>query len=1653
MKADIVDLNLLSLSFPEPIYQEVVRSNFLDIIEEKSEENSLIKILGGSGSGKTILLRQFCEKNSHKSLSIFISPIRSLTYDLSFILNNLIRQIRYLTKKEVKDDFIEDDVQLKMVFSREISNLKIYAQSEGPIYFVIDGLSHLTEDSGFIIDQLLSDLLPIGSKNIKFIFSLDNQIKNNAKDKIEKININYTSVQMLGLTADEVARVFVDFPQLTTEEFEYIRSLFKGRPSDVLALKAVLQNKGIEDTTQILSQLPKDMFEYSWKTIDEENTKLLKIMSLVVFSKRDLEITEISEILNEEESNIIKELANNLFFYVEENKILSKSESFIRQLKDKLKNYKKDTYSYLADSITKSENKNDFWLLPQYYEESGNYNELYSILDNPTYVSVIISSKSMSSLKMLVSSGLRVSNQTNSLPNIIKYSLEKSLIHDRSTYSKALEIEALMALNDEEKAISIARSLPVLEDKIQYLCFIAKNKREKKGVVQPEILNEIRQLYLKLDFDYLGGKGIEIASELISVDPELAIDLVEKTFDFVDDENSFDKVMVALSLEKLGNSEQDNYDVFETIHNKVKDEKIKDDFSALFHFSKNSSPKTIISDLKNVEALSARINMLAAWCEYNESSVHSLSIIKYAFSQLASSPEHQSNAGIYFKLSFQLLNQTEDISSGILELFESRLDLLEINGPTLQYVRLILNMIKGSDSYNTANTLDRIELLYLFISEIEDSPLKLEANSYFLNTLKELENLTYYNEKSDIEKILQTDIENVLKEIVSDYGYQEELLGKSLRILVKNNLELCLSTVLSVNTIENREKLYSALMSGLGEDFELFGTDKKRIILTEIIKILNNFDYDIDFYDYGVKKIIDFTFEHSNEDPGFLSKSLFFQLQNKVDKVREIHIKLVCLCKLVMMVSRIKELEEFNSQQIEDNILNLWSLVDVFPRKIQIGYEAVTLLAKDKTELSRKISDKILEEKSQYRFFESYDLWSYLLGIRLLIRSLKGVVNNESTDFEKYIDKINNLIKHIESYGEKAVILSNLLITLNEKVSVSIQRKIKKEIIDLINDISNEDLRYKATVIKKCAPALFLHSRAFADEQLNLLSSKEKDEVYSQVCFYYLTKTDNFEPFDMSQKAQYNCDYEDLINTLAIIDKIESDAMKYSFIKKILEVVNENNSTKLNNEMTANIKDKVNEIIKNNFNSPIFIKHEGYKLLSQIESILTFEQFSKAKIETVLQKVDLIPNISDRIFCKTTIASRIKKPKYNEFRDEILDDCEALIENINSVSEKVLRFEDMAESVHGRKGTREKKYITKAIDLIDFKDNSHTNSEKRLIDLAYQLDPEFADSLVSSISQKANDEDTKRLEKELNYLELKDKVTNDKGKEDLSKLNYKEAERLCKISWRCLGELNANTISSRKIELMGDYIRTASLLPLSESYPIYSWLVENSNRRNTSNGKFTKELFESIYVSCNFSLLKESEEKREIMGMDEFYEESKKNSILVKEGMREEAIQFLISHMEENEPDTIIICDPYFGKEELTLIREFQSRLDDVEFKVFTSLKNLKERCENPDFGEEFSDHWKLQVSHENPPFIEFCVAGLKDDTSPIHDRFILFGEKGFEIGGSLNGLGKQKEMAITELQSELYEEINTSLDHYFNNHQRYFRDNRMDVKISSFTI
>lgn len=137
--------------------------------------------------------------------------------------------------------------------------------------------------------------------------------------------------------------------------------------------------------------------------------------------------------------------------------------------------------------------------------------------------------------------------------------------------------------------------------------------------------------------------------------------------------------------------------------------------------------------------------------------------------------------------------------------------------------------------------------------------------------------------------------------------------------------------------------------------------------------------------------------------------------------------------------------------------------------------------------------------------------------------------------------------------------------------------------------------------------------------------------------------------------------------------------------------------------------------------------------------------------------------------------------------------------------------------------------------------------------------------------------------------------------------------------------------------------------------------------------------------------------------------------IVLNYSMRGGRIREWVSAQDDNR---IQISDPYFGPDDLEVIKAIAEIASDKEIVVITSREQMNRKLKGISPEEAFRDAWD-ELCEGAPPQTEIVVVGFgPDGKHPIHDRWIVSGKSGLRLGTSPNSIGLIRISEISEMDA-----------------------------------
>ncbi len=145
-------------------------------------------------------------------------------------------------------------------------------------------------------------------------------------------------------------------------------------------------------------------------------------------------------------------------------------------------------------------------------------------------------------------------------------------------------------------------------------------------------------------------------------------------------------------------------------------------------------------------------------------------------------------------------------------------------------------------------------------------------------------------------------------------------------------------------------------------------------------------------------------------------------------------------------------------------------------------------------------------------------------------------------------------------------------------------------------------------------------------------------------------------------------------------------------------------------------------------------------------------------------------------------------------------------------------------------------------------DKDCTRIRRRIVDLAYSINPEFAATIVEFCNA---DQARKEVQRRLAVLSLKTRMVSNGVDKSIS-----QTDDVVDASWLLSGALRSGRVSTLAPEEIRQYLKIAGSKTLIEAYPIYSWFIENAIVRFSKTDQartYLRPLFDAISLGAQFS--------------------------------------------------------------------------------------------------------------------------------------------------------------------------------------------------------
>ncbi len=1638
-QTEIMDLTTVSTSFPHLLSPQIVRENILDAIDMTFAGEAQVLIVEGSeGIGKTTLLAQFAQRHSNRAISLFIKSASHWAYDPLILKRDLCNQLHWvLLQEELRPSEITSDDMLRDYITALQRRARL-----NDYYFVIDGLHEIPQENEPVREVIL-DMLPWSLSGFRFLFSGEaNQIpKQRMQHVISKIS------QLPPFSFDETKRYFSDL-NLDDYIIEKLHKSYRGFPSKLASARRILSSNAQKYLQDFPNIFP-NPHEIEWREVDANNNQQVILLAIVAHEVRELTTTDLSRIMDIT-SEKVTELIQSLNFVLTDtqNDVVSfVSEEFRKFVSVQLRHLK-DTVSefVITDLLRDPEGDSALAYLPEHLEQAGKPKELIEYLSPERFTKIVERTQSLSIVRQKAALGVQASLELHRDDDLLRFSIQESMISelDKAEVWRS-EVEARMALGDYTSALALAQRTAMKEDRLHLLAIIAKVKLEHNITPEIELKEQIRQLYNQIDPAKLGERAIDIAADLFYSFRDLAINLVEKSTTRNDDENALDWAFARLSIaaSKVGDKRIQSNDMVEDIRSRIKDPKARSFSAAASLLLGEYSAKEIIAEVEKLDSAIVKMLLLRQWALDNKRRTDACDVIDFGLQLAIKTTKHAFNARDYREIASPLPFVSESSKAkSLVSVFDSQKSTIEHIGPTEDYIRLQLVLAHCESKFDFEAAGNRIIDVYLHIDDLKDLATKTNCMARLAALLVDIDPRRLLDRQDNLHTCVFDDLLTGTNLILETTGDHYQNTSGIIQSVAKTRRDLALDFATRLNTEDRRDKaLFDIIKTSL------------RVSLNKIdLQFVDNLRdklEDLDLKDEAILAVIERFFDEDENIDVFMPYILRFithidTIQNAIERCRA-----YCLA-FSILVKRDHEKYASITSSILKNLDISWQAIDEGWLKVNNGFKIAESLATVSAETAQMYIDKTETARNEFKISDSGTAQTYLCCLLLAIRAYGGLLPYRVAT-QPDLERLTQLVDRLPSNGDRAALWADLALRCSiSKKSDECRQIVAEHVRPLIDDISSDNPGRKTEVIVLTAPALYRAQPKAALELISKLPRQSKNSAYSHIVSFILQKISLSDPYDASRRQGYDIDYEDILEIFDLMDLMEIDATISNFVKLIVDsVISGKNKPggMLTREQRNNLVYRLQEIVKNKLPSPRYIKHEGYRILTQayILRLQTSHHQIQQKWLDLIDEARSIPNLNDKAYVLSNIATILPPEKFD--RKQLIQEAKGISDNVPVLLERINLYHNLAKCVETIDKSLFRKYLELAMQLTHQKNDSNFyDVQKDIIDLAYQKDPTFAATLASSID---DDPVRKRLNQRIQLFKAKERMIDPResdAEKDIPGHIYSQA------AWMALTVLNTERVNTVKFEHTREFIRIASTLSMKESYPILAWVIENAVKRFATTEqarKYLRPVFDSILLGAELAgRMTVPFTIPSLQFQDRIITISNNKSLVLQSGDREKAVQFMKDWFEYQVQEYLKIQDPYFGLNDLEFLKLLISVNPNCEVYVLTGLANQEKSSKS--LKEIYRDYWHQNISDQRPPDTEVVIVGNQQGRAPFHDRWLITKGGGLRLGTSLNSLGR-KVSEISHMSSEEVLEREHILDKYLIYHKKDSDDGKLQYE--TFTL
>lgn len=1576
-------LNMFMLSETRPRMREEIisRERYLDFFEEQFGEDRILCVDGPEGVGVTTTLALFAKRHGDDCASYFNNGWSRHLLNPHIIAQSLLAQLSLFTGLTLNPEEKETSLAQCIFRLNKASKNKL-------LYFVFDGFYSLPTE---YVDGIKTLLLPLfGLENVRFLFAgTEESIRQLLPEGVHAKETNKILRFQRNDVEDYLNRVF---PELNKEIIETVYDLSDhGLARRISILIEKLKKDGIQKIRDYYTYNVTDFYEEDYDWIEaQDDRNLYLMMSLLTFSERPLNKNSIMHTLKLEDEVMSALMEKSKDYVEEENGLINlRSDDFRKYLRDKLLKYKTDIELLMIDQIERSGGEAEkFVYLPALYKHVKDNKQLVNYLTSENVQRYLVDNKSQAALNEQCEYGFNACTDFETQAGAsFRFAINRSVSREiEKNELSDTEIEALIAIGDEEQAFDLTQHVFLLEEKLKSLLIIAQAGKNLSGAMREQIDMQIDMLTRTIRFEHIPDKALELAKLMLPVNIEKALEIIDKVAKVTKDRQQIDRLYAAFSLSYFNEGKNDENDTTKTdiANTRIVDEGLRMMTSVMKSIMNDRTAAQVVAKMKELPTPSGQLYFLRFWIPEHSKWEDIGDAVEYAVKLVIDTSATTMPKVTFLRMFCKPLPNMNELQ---VRKVVGLLDAVTVNikFPTVEYVRLMILVIRAVVKYDKKEAENRLQALYLEILELKDKALQAHCKALLLRDYEKL------GEKNDVENWLapsfklQNEIfDDVLEELQSS-AYHLKVVEGPIKVLVCDYPSFVKDVIARMNTAERQTRAYL-----LAATEYIRQTDVKKINWKYFLTLFENITYDKTDRDKPLLELLHKIIDVNDKDTILLQtvkdNYLLFMEVERADELCYFLASLyVWLCNNYIdeIFNDGSSVEAFK-KKVKDDLDRAWNTIRVPWLKVNTGYQIGKVLSKIslKQEARDYVSKTAEVRKNQMlsslscveAYGESLNLYSHSLGI--LIRS--GLSRDE--DFEQF----SKLMDYDGSEGEAIIEWSRIALECYGVNDIERFNKIMNRYVT--KSLKDFSIYQQKSVLYNISPALYMSLPTLLYGRLEEYDTNFMNACIENVARYILTKypypehtsTNSIEPQIPLEKKDY-----ELI--LDLMEHTQDDGFIFNYTDVLTRSIKNNRGNKLSREMQRVLLDTLQDIV--NRRLPMYggIQHEGYKIActAMIEDSKAGGNVDAA---TLKQRIEGVNNRADQALLYSLVARNLKR---SSEKAEFIDIALEKAEGINFTFDRMNRFSMcVQETILTSSHLKAQSVGKKVMELMNKDRNGSYQDYQRMLDIVRDNDEELADTMLEMVDDDPARVQYKSMLKQRAQSSKKIEAAKNDFKQ-LQKLNYDEQVRFFDKQMEVL-------VKKKNVPRnLSDTHPVISIIyhnPITDTQNAVLYFMENVCQKNALNGKYKfliREMHNAIADNIKIILAIASGTKDKLDRVIRIVNEKiDANDAIIQVGQKDKGVRRLLDWYKSNPKDVLRIIDPYFHAEDLYVIKMMMDINNDLNCLILT-WNGTKEPLLDL-----YQKGWHM-VSEELTGRIEVksCCYEDRPDKCPFHDRWWLLND------------------------------------------------------------